>query len=80
MPKDLNDVAPSRGEVSTLYVAVEVSDKSWVVGIGDPGTLARSACTALGAGRHGWSPGEDREGLCPQRRSAPGVADLRGRI
>ena len=36
MSKDLNDVAPSRGDVSTLYVAVEVSGRSWVVGIGDP--------------------------------------------
>ena len=35
MSKDLNDVAPSKGEVSTLYVAVEVSGKSWVIGIGD---------------------------------------------
>ena len=36
MSKDLNDVAPSKGEVSTLYVALEVSASSWVVGIGDP--------------------------------------------
>lgn len=36
MSKDLNDVSPSMGDVSTLYVAVEVSDKSWVVGIGNP--------------------------------------------
>ena len=36
MSKELNDVAPSRGEVSTLYVAVEVSGKSWVIGIGAP--------------------------------------------
>ncbi|MDE0210861.1 MAG: IS110 family transposase [Boseongicola sp.] len=35
MSKSLNDVAPSMGEVSTLYVAVEVSGKSWVIGIGD---------------------------------------------
>lgn len=35
MSKDLNDVAPSKGEVSTLYVALEVSASSWVVGIGD---------------------------------------------
>ena len=35
MSKELNDVAPSKGQVSTLYVAVEVSGKSWVVGIGD---------------------------------------------
>ncbi len=36
MSKDLNDVAPSKGEVNTLYVALEVSASSWVVGIGDP--------------------------------------------
>ena len=36
MSKDLNDVAPSKGEASTLYVALEVSASSWVVGIGDP--------------------------------------------
>ena len=36
MSKDLNDVVPSGGAVRTLYVAVEVSGKSWVVGIGDP--------------------------------------------
>ena len=35
MSKDLNDVAPSLGEVSTLYVALEVSGTSWVLGIGD---------------------------------------------
>ena len=35
MSKDLNDVAPSLGEVNTLYVALEVSGTSWVVGIGD---------------------------------------------
>ena len=47
MPKDLNDVAPSRGEVSTLYVAVEVSDKSWVVGIGDPGDAGKVGMYSL---------------------------------
>ena len=36
MSKDLNDVAPSLGEVNTLFVALEVSGTSWVVGIGDP--------------------------------------------
>ena len=36
MSKELNDVAPSGGEVSTLYVSVEVSNKSWVVGVGAP--------------------------------------------
>ena len=29
MSNDVNDVTPSRGETSTLYVAVEVSDRSW---------------------------------------------------
>ena len=29
MSKELNDVTPSMGDGSTLYVAVEVSDKSW---------------------------------------------------
>ncbi|MXY16975.1 MAG: hypothetical protein F4Y57_08265, partial [Acidobacteria bacterium] len=36
MSKELNDVAPSMGEVNTLFVALEVSATSWVVGIGDP--------------------------------------------
>ena len=36
MSKELNDVAPSMGEINTLYVALEVSGTSWVVGIGDP--------------------------------------------
>ena len=36
MSKDLNDVAPSKGEINTLFVALEVSGTSWVVGIGDP--------------------------------------------
>ncbi len=36
MLKDLNDVAPSKGGVYTLYVALEVGVSSWVVGIGDP--------------------------------------------
>ncbi|MDE0698307.1 MAG: transposase [Boseongicola sp.] len=36
MSKELNDVAPSMGEVSTLFVALEVSGTSWVLGIGDP--------------------------------------------
>ena len=39
MSKELNDVAPSRGEVGTLHVASEVSGTSWVVGIGDPASL-----------------------------------------
>ena len=36
MSNDLNDVAPSKGEANTLFVALEVSGTSWVVGIGDP--------------------------------------------
>ena len=36
MSKDLNDVAPSLGEISTIHVALEVSGTSWVLGIGDP--------------------------------------------
>jgi len=42
MAKDLNAVTPSMGEGSTVYVAVEISDKSWVAGIGlpaDPGKV-----------------------------------------
>ena len=42
MLKDLNAVTPSMGEGSTVYVAVELSDKSWVMGIGlpaDPGRV-----------------------------------------
>ncbi len=55
MPKDLNAVTPSMGEGSTVYLAVEVSDKSWVVGIGlpaDPGKV----------GMHTLKPG-DADGL-----------------
>ena len=55
MPKDLNAVTPSMGEGSTVYVAVELSDKSWVVGIGlpaDPGKV----------GMHVLKPG-DADGL-----------------
>ena len=55
MPKDLNAVTPSMGEGSTVYVAVELSDKSWVVGIGlpaDPGKV----------GMHVLRPG-DADGL-----------------
>ena len=36
MPKDLNDVIPSGAEISTLYAALEVSDRSWVLAIGAP--------------------------------------------
>ncbi len=45
MSKDLNDVAPSKGEVGTLRVAVEVSGESWVVGIGDPEDPGRVGLT-----------------------------------
>ncbi len=37
MPKDLNGVTPSGGEVNTLCVALEVSGSSWVVAVGGPG-------------------------------------------
>ena len=36
MSKNLNDVAPAKGEASTLYVSLEVVGTSCVVGIGDP--------------------------------------------
>ena len=48
MAKDLNAVTPSMGEGSTVYVAVEISDKSWVVGIGlpaDPGKVGMHTLT-----------------------------------
>ncbi len=37
MPKDLNGVTPTGGEVNTLCVALEVSGSSWVVAVGGPG-------------------------------------------
>ena len=49
MLKDLNDVAPSGGEVNTLYVALEVSGTSWVVGIGDPGEPGKVGKAGAGA-------------------------------
>ena len=55
MSKNLNDVIPSKGEVSTLYVAVEVSGKSWVIGVGDPENPAK-------VGMHKLAPA-DTEGL-----------------
>ncbi len=47
MSKDLNDAAPSRGEAGTLFVAVEVSDKSWVVGIGEPEEAGKAGMHTL---------------------------------
>ena len=83
MSKELNDVAPSRGEVGTLHVASEVSGTSWVVGIGDPASLevvrrrkkaktdridARKMVRALRA----WDGG-DRDAMSPVR--TPTVAE-----
>jgi len=48
MSKDLNDVTPSMGEGTTLYVAVEVSDKSWVIGISSLADPARVGMHTLG--------------------------------
>ena len=48
MPKDLNAVIPSMDDGNTTYVAVEISDKSWVVGIGlaaDPGEVGMHTLT-----------------------------------
>lgn len=48
LAKDLNAVTPSMGEGSTVYVAVEISDKSWVGGIGlpvDPGKVGMHMLT-----------------------------------
>ena len=47
MSKKLNDLTPSGGETSTLYVAVEVSDKSWIIGIGDPDEPGKTGMHSL---------------------------------
>ena len=47
MPRDLNDVIPSGGEISTLYAALEVSDKSWVLAIGAPLEAGRTGMHRL---------------------------------
>ncbi len=47
MSKKLNDVTPSGGEISTLYVAVEVSDKSWIIGIGNPDEPGKTGMHSL---------------------------------
>ena len=67
MSKDLNDVAPSRDEVSTLHVALEASTG----GRGRrPGTAGRGRDAQAGAGQHGRSSGVGREGLRRRRRAA----------
>ena len=69
MSKDLNDVAPSKGEVSTLYVAVEVSGKSWVVGIGDPEDPGR-------VGLHKLDPADTKGLVAKIGRSCARAGDL----
>ena len=51
MSKYLNDVTPSGGGAGTLHVAVEVSDRSWIIGIGDPDEPGRT-------GMHGPAPAD----------------------
>ncbi len=74
MSKDLNDVAPSLGEVNTLYVALEVSGTSWVVGIGDPEQRDK-------VGMHKLAPA-DTEGLLEKigRARASAGADWPSRV
>ena len=47
MPRDLNDMIPSRGEISTLHVALEVSDRNWVLAIGAPLESGRASMHRL---------------------------------
>lgn len=47
MPRDLNDMIPSQGEISTLHVALEVSDRSWVLAIGAPLESGRASMHRL---------------------------------
>ena len=72
MSKDLNDVAPSLGEVNTLYVALEVSGTSWVVGIGDPEQRDK-------VGMHKLAPA-DTEGLLEKLGRARAGADGPSRV
>ena len=72
MSKDLNDVAPSLGEVNTLYVALEVSGTSWVVGIGDPEQPDK-------VGMHRLAPA-DTAGLLGKIGTARAVADGPSRV
>ena len=50
MPQTINDVTPSGDTAGALYVAVEVSTKSWVVGISIPGAPNTARIHTLGAG------------------------------
>ncbi len=50
MPQTINDVTPSGDTAGALYVAVEVSPKSWVVGISIPGAPNTTRIHTLGAG------------------------------
>jgi len=50
MPRTINDVTPSGTTARALYVAVEVSTKSWVVGISGPGSPNTVRIHTLGAG------------------------------
>ncbi len=70
MSNDVNDVTPSRGEASTLYVAVEVSDKAWVVGIGDPKDPGRVSMHTLTPDSSSWptSPPRARRPASPESR------------
>ena len=72
MSKELNDLAPSGGEVSTLYVALEVSGTSWVVGIGDPGETDK-------VGMHKLAPA-DTDGLLEKIGKACAGADGPSRV
>ena len=69
MPWDLNDMIPSRGEISTLHVALEVNDRSWVLAIGAP----------LESGPHGGACREDWQHLRCDGEPGAGSPDLRGR-
>ena len=45
--ENLNDVTLSRSKTGTLYVAVEVSDKSWIIGNGDPDEPGKTGMHSL---------------------------------
>ena len=72
MSKELNDVAPSLGEISTLYVALEVSGTSWVLGIGDPEQSGK-------VGMHKLAPA-DTAGLLEKIGNARAGADGPSRV
>ena len=46
----INDVRPSGNNTRALYVAVEVSTKSWVVGISAPDTVNTVRIHTLSSG------------------------------